>query len=155
MAGRRGGVGTLYDPTPPTNLEGYSPRLLCDANGRLFVILASNMDYLLDSIAAHRASIGTEGNLWNDQTDLALDATSATLDISNVAEIAIFGNVDKACEFEVLCTQDDGVNWYTVETLTVAGAGNFYFARTYPFKGIALRNKTATLDVTATLAGKS
>lgn len=95
---------------------------------------------------------GSHANAWNAAV-VGVDGNSTVFDARRLRAVSVFGNSSGATNIAVQASQDN-VNFYTFDTIVVAGAGNF--GKNYEAVGaryIRLQS-SAAVTLTATIAGK-
>ena len=94
--------------------------------------------------------IGTHANAW-DAATVAINGTSAAIDLIDARTVTAFGNTSGATTLTLQVSQDR-VNWYNHPT-TVAANGNF--AQTWDVASRYCRlHSSAAATITATVSAK-
>lgn len=94
--------------------------------------------------------VGTHANAWS-AASVAVNGTSAAIDLEDCAQLSVFGNTSGASTL-TLQMSADRVNWYNHPT-TIAANGNFAQVYTVGARYARLHS-SAAVTITATIQAK-
>lgn len=130
------------------NTDNEISALQVDSNGALRVVLPS--------------SLGTQGNLWNNQVGVTPNSISSVFEVKYAKYIDIFGEVNGDCTLQVEISQNNSINSfyktnysYVVNNFAQTNDGIFHISFTCAAQYLRLKLISNTdITITATATGK-